>query len=118
MSRSATSLGVFALYLRPIGAPLVAAPNFLLGLVRLPPTGEVWIRVRGVSEGNAELPAHARTRGLPNVEFRNDDLDLSSPDGDQELIRGNLLPGTFDMSTLPHTGNWHWRIEEHSLGAT
>jgi hypothetical protein len=42
---------------------------------------------------------------------------VSSPDGDYELIRGNPLTGTFDMSTLPSTGDWSWRIEGNSLWA-
>lgn len=48
MSRSALSLRVFGFYLLGAGALLVFAPNLLLGLVRLPPTHEIWIRVLGV----------------------------------------------------------------------
>lgn len=48
MSRSALSLRVFGFYLLGTGALLVFAPNLLLGLVRLPPTHEIWIRVLGV----------------------------------------------------------------------
>ena len=48
MSRSATSLRVYGLYLMPSGALLAAAPNVVLGLVHLPGAHEVWIRVMGV----------------------------------------------------------------------
>ena len=48
MSKSARSLFVFALYLAMIGAILLIAPNFLLGLFSLPSTSEVWIRVVGM----------------------------------------------------------------------
>lgn len=45
-------------------------------------------------------------------------LDLSTPDGSYELIRGNPLTGTFDITSLPPTGNWSWRIEGNSLWVT
>lgn len=48
MSRSAVSVFVFALYLFALGAVLVLAPNLLLSLFGIPPTGEVWIRVVGM----------------------------------------------------------------------
>jgi hypothetical protein len=48
MSRAATSILVFGVYLVAVGAVLVLAPNLLLGLLGFPPTTEVWIRVAGV----------------------------------------------------------------------
>jgi len=48
MCRSARSLLVFGLYLAVLGAVLIVAPNFLLGLFALPSTTEVWIRVAGM----------------------------------------------------------------------
>jgi hypothetical protein len=48
MSRSAFSAKVFAIYLFVIGPVLVVAPNFLLGLFRIAPSTEVWIRVVGL----------------------------------------------------------------------
>ena len=48
MSRAATSILVFGVYLAAVGATLVLAPNLLLGLLGFPPTNEVWIRVAGV----------------------------------------------------------------------
>ena len=47
MSKSAFSAKVFAVYLFVIGPVLVFAPNFLLALVGVPATTEVWIRVVG-----------------------------------------------------------------------
>ncbi|HEV8689136.1 MAG TPA: hypothetical protein VGQ91_02475 [Ideonella sp.] len=49
MSRSAFSAKVFAIYLFLVGAVLIGAPNFLLSLLQMPPTSEVWIRVVGVT---------------------------------------------------------------------
>jgi len=48
MSRAATSILVFGVYLAAVGAILVVVPNLLLGLLGFPPTNEVWIRVAGV----------------------------------------------------------------------
>ena len=48
MSRAATSILVFGIYLAAIGAILLAWPNVLLMLLGFPPTTEVWIRVAGV----------------------------------------------------------------------
>lgn len=48
MSRAATSILVFGLYLAAVGAILLVVPNVLLVLLGFPPTGEVWIRVAGV----------------------------------------------------------------------
>lgn len=48
MSRSAISLLAFGVYLWLLGATLIVAPNFLLGLFGMPGTEEVWIRIAGV----------------------------------------------------------------------
>ena len=48
MSRAARSVHVFGFYMAALGVALVAAPNPLLALSRLPPTSEVWVRVVGV----------------------------------------------------------------------
>jgi hypothetical membrane protein len=57
MSRSAFSAKVFAIYLFIVGAVLVIAPNFLLSIVRIPPTSEVWIHVVGVIAFNIGIYA-------------------------------------------------------------
>jgi hypothetical protein len=48
MSKSATSVKVFAGYLLLLGLALVLIPNTLLRAFRMAPTGEVWIRVVGM----------------------------------------------------------------------
>jgi hypothetical protein len=48
MNKSSTSLLVFGAYLIGMGAGLVVMPNTVLGLLGLPPTNEIWIRVLGV----------------------------------------------------------------------
>jgi hypothetical protein len=48
MSRSAFSAKFFAIYLFVVGAVLVIAPNFLLSILGIPTTSEVWIHVVGV----------------------------------------------------------------------
>jgi len=48
MTRAATSLFAFALYLFGLGAVLLIAPNVLLGLFGIAPTTETWIRVIGM----------------------------------------------------------------------
>lgn len=48
MSGAARSVFVFAIYLFLLGAVLVLVPNLLLGLFRIPATGEVWIHVVGM----------------------------------------------------------------------
>lgn len=48
MTRAARSVFVFAIYLFVLGGALVAVPNALLSVFRMPSTGEVWIRVVGV----------------------------------------------------------------------
>ena len=45
MSKAATSVFVFSLYMFVLGAILLVFPNFLLGLFGIPETTEVWIRV-------------------------------------------------------------------------
>jgi hypothetical protein len=48
LSGPARSVFVFGVYLLLLGALLVLAPNFLLGLFRIAPTAEVWVRVAGM----------------------------------------------------------------------
>lgn len=48
MSRAARSVFVFGLYLLALSLVVMITPNTLLGLLGLPPTNEVWIRVIGV----------------------------------------------------------------------
>lgn len=48
MSRAATSILVFGLYLVLLGAIFLLVPNALLSLVYLPPAQEVWIRLVGM----------------------------------------------------------------------
>lgn len=51
MSRAARTIFVFGVYLIATGLILVAVPNTLLGLFRLAPTQEPWIRVLGIVTG-------------------------------------------------------------------
>ena len=48
MPKSAFSAKVFAIYLFFAGALLAVVPNFLLSILHIPQTTEVWIRVVGV----------------------------------------------------------------------
>ncbi|MCB0533776.1 MAG: hypothetical protein H6574_16280 [Lewinellaceae bacterium] len=48
MSKSATSVFYFGIYLLLTGLALLTAPNMLLGLFGLAETSEVWIRVVGM----------------------------------------------------------------------
>jgi hypothetical protein len=48
MSKAATSVLVFGVYLALLGVTLVIVPNVLLGVFAMPATGEIWIRVVGV----------------------------------------------------------------------
>jgi hypothetical protein len=48
LSAPAKSVFVFGVYLLLLGALLMLAPNFLLGLFRIAPTSEVWVRVAGM----------------------------------------------------------------------
>ena len=48
MSKAATSVGVFGVYLVGTAATLIVAPNMLLGLLKMEPTNDPWIRVLGV----------------------------------------------------------------------
>jgi len=47
MSRSAKTILVFGLYLCVLGFILLVTPNTLLGVLGLPLTTEVWIRILG-----------------------------------------------------------------------
>jgi hypothetical protein len=47
MTRSATSVFVFAMYLVAVGVVLVVVPNLLLRVLGMAETDEVWIRVVG-----------------------------------------------------------------------
>lgn len=44
---AALSVFVFGLYMMGQGATLIIAPNFLLGLFKVPLTTEVWVRIVG-----------------------------------------------------------------------
>ena len=48
MSRSATSILVFGIYLAALGFVLLLIPNLLLGLAGLPPATDPWIRMMGM----------------------------------------------------------------------
>jgi hypothetical protein len=48
MSRSGRSVLVFGIYLNLFGIGLLIAHNVLLGIIGLPATSEVWIRVVGM----------------------------------------------------------------------
>lgn len=48
MSRAAFSARVFAVYVLAVGAALLLVPNLLLGLFRIAPTAEIWVRVAGL----------------------------------------------------------------------
>lgn len=48
MSPAARSIHIFGIYLVVLGVVLLAAPNLLLFLFRLPLTSEVWLRVVGM----------------------------------------------------------------------
>jgi len=48
MSRAATSILVFGVYVMAMGVLLLTVPNVLLATVSYPTTSEVWIRVLGV----------------------------------------------------------------------
>ena len=71
MTKSARSLFFFALYLFGLGAILLVAPNWLLGLFDLPPTTEVWIRVVGMLTLflGAYYVSAARANFLPIMEL-------------------------------------------------
>lgn len=47
MSKAAISILVFGIYILINGITLMAAPNAMLGSLRLPPTNEPWLRVFG-----------------------------------------------------------------------
>jgi hypothetical protein len=48
MSRTAFSIKASCCYIIALGLALVMAPNLVLATLRMPATGEVWIRVLGV----------------------------------------------------------------------
>jgi hypothetical protein len=48
MTRSAQSVFYFGLYVALLGVSLTFFPNILLGLAKVPPTNEVWIRLAGM----------------------------------------------------------------------
>ena len=48
MSQAAFTVRAFGIYLIVLGIGLIVAPNLLLGLLFMPETGEVWIRVVGL----------------------------------------------------------------------
>ena len=48
MSKAARSVFLFAIYLMILGAVITVTPNYLLGLLKLPRTDEVWIRIVGM----------------------------------------------------------------------
>lgn len=48
MTRSAQSIFYFGFYVALLGILLIFFPNALLGLVNVPPTDEVWIRLAGM----------------------------------------------------------------------
>ncbi len=48
MSAAAKSVYYFGIYLALLGLVLLIAPNLLLGIVMLPATNEVWVRVGGM----------------------------------------------------------------------
>ena len=48
MSRAATSVMVFAVYLFVLGLVFLLVPNTLLGLFRIPETHDVWVRLVGM----------------------------------------------------------------------
>jgi hypothetical protein len=48
MTAAAKSVCYFGFYLYVTGLSLIFAPNMLLGLLQIPETNEVWIRVVGV----------------------------------------------------------------------
>ncbi len=48
MSKAARSVYLFSIYLVAMGAVISIAPNFLLGLLRVPATDEIWIRIVGM----------------------------------------------------------------------
>lgn len=48
MKKTSTSLLVFGVYLVGMGLGLLIIPNVVLGMLGLPPTDEIWIRVLSV----------------------------------------------------------------------
>ena len=48
MSRTALTIKASCCYIIALGLALVVAPNMVLSALRMPPSGDVWIRVLGV----------------------------------------------------------------------
>ncbi|MBI5932752.1 MAG: hypothetical protein HY867_03505 [Chloroflexi bacterium] len=48
MSKSARSIFVFGIYLGVFGLSMLIIPNTVLGMVSIPSTNEVWIRIVGM----------------------------------------------------------------------
>ncbi len=48
MNSASKSICYFGFYLYLVGISLILMPNFLLTIMQIPPTNEVWIRVSGV----------------------------------------------------------------------
>ena len=48
MSKPATTIFVFSIYMLVLGLVLLVVPNLLLGIFGIPETQEVWIRVVGM----------------------------------------------------------------------
>lgn len=48
MVTAAQTIRVFGMYLLALGAVLIIVPNSLLGIFKLPPVTDVWIRVVGM----------------------------------------------------------------------
>jgi hypothetical protein len=51
MTAAARSVFYFGIYLYVVGTTLIFAPNFMLGMLGMPETNEVWIRILGVIVG-------------------------------------------------------------------
>ena len=65
MSYARISVFYYSLYLAGSGAVIAFAPNFVLGLVGLPPTNEAWIRIAGF------LALALGSKGVHNSQFEN-----------------------------------------------
>ena len=70
MTRVARSVYAFGIYLVGLGGVLIASPNTLLTLVRLPTTTEPWIHVLGVAVMGMGLLFLASARAEQTSFFR------------------------------------------------
>lgn len=68
MTAAAKSVYYFGWYLYVVGATLIFIPNMLLGLLGIPQTNEVWIRVLGVIVGLLGFYYH-RCGAANNAQF-------------------------------------------------